>query len=305
VELGYIENRWWQRTIHAALPLPRKPSLSMTLRQCYYKLSPSQRLWARKVVYFPIDLYEKVFKRRSVSIPPKGDIYIGSGDFVAVGSKQVHQLREHIGLQTSDAVLDIGSGIGRTAIPLTTYLDQDGRYEGFDVVEKGVIWCKQNISAKHPRFGFNYVPLHNDLYNTSAGKASEFRFPYLDDSFDKAFLFSVFTHMGVAEIAHYLAEIDRVLKPGGECLATFFLYNDENEASITSREDFNFPFARDGYRLMDATVESANIAISESSLERMLVGTKLRVDRIVEGHWKNDVAKNPNNDFQDMVVLKR
>lgn len=277
----------------------------MTLRQLYYKLSPGQRLLARKVVYLPIDLYDRVFRKRASPMPSRGDIYIGSGDFEAVGQQQVRQLREHLKLKPTDVVLDIGSGIGRTAIPLAAFLNEAGRYEGFDVVEKGVRWCQSNISSRFPHFGFTYVPLHNDLYNTSAGKASAFRFPYADGTFDKAFLFSVFTHMGVAEIGHYLKEIDRVLKPDGSCLATFFLYNEDNEAAITSREDFNFPFAREGYRLMDANVEAANIAISEVTLRSMLAHTKLRPDLIVEGHWKGHVAKSTSNDFQDMVLLRR
>ena len=45
------------------------------------------------------------------------------------------------GLKPEHRVLDIGSGIGRVAIPLTEYLNEKGSYEGFDVVELGVNWC--------------------------------------------------------------------------------------------------------------------------------------------------------------------
>ena len=98
----------------------------------------------------------------------------------------------------------------------------------FDVVEKGVNWCNAKIKKDHPNFNFRYVPLNNDLYNPSSlAKASEFHFPYADEQFDLAFLFSIFTHMQTEEIDHYLTEIYRVLKPGGKCLATFFLYKEE------------------------------------------------------------------------------
>lgn len=43
--------------------------------------------------------------------------------------------------------MDIGSGIGRTAVPLTKFLNPDARYEGFDVVKKGVKWCNAKIKT--------------------------------------------------------------------------------------------------------------------------------------------------------------
>ncbi len=46
------------------------------LRNLYYKLTPKQRLFARRLVYLPIDL----FKKRSIMEPPKGKIFVGSGD---------------------------------------------------------------------------------------------------------------------------------------------------------------------------------------------------------------------------------
>ena len=46
-------------------------------------------------------------------------------------------------------------------------------------------------------------------------KASEYTFPYEDGEFDVVVLTSVFTHMLPDDVAHYLDEIARVLKPGG------------------------------------------------------------------------------------------
>src|SRR5262249_6440676 len=50
----------------------------------------------------------------------------------------------------------------------------------------------------------------------------EFVFPYADASFDFVFLTSVFTHMLPAEVAQYLREVRRVLRPAGRCPAAFF-----------------------------------------------------------------------------------
>ncbi|WP_417943184.1 class I SAM-dependent methyltransferase [Flavobacterium sp. RS13.1] len=131
----------------------------------------------------------------------------------------------------------MGCGIGRAAVALTQYLSKQAKYEGFDVVEKGIIWCKKHITKDFPNFNFQYIPLNNDLYHFTDQKAEEFVFPYENNSFDTIFLFSVFTHMQPLEVQNYFNEIQRVLKTGGKCLGTFFLYDDKNEEVISSKQN--------------------------------------------------------------------
>ncbi len=277
----------------------------MSIRKLYYALPPGLRLLARKLYYLPIDTWEAVSGKRGRYEPPKGDIYIGSGDFIRQGRHQLDLLQRFIDLQAGDAVLDVGSGIGRTAVALTTFLSREARYEGFDVVEKGVNWCNATIRRDFPNFNFRYVPLNNDLYNNSKQKAVEFRFPYDNEQFDKVFLFSVFTHMQIEEIAHYLCEIARVLRPGGQCLATFFLYNKENESRVMARAGFHFPVKREGYRLMDEQVKSANIALDEQLLAEFVAAAGLQQARLIQGYWMDPAMKTADNSFQDVVVLKK
>lgn len=277
----------------------------MSLRKLYYTLPPGLRYLARKVYYLPVDLWEGLTGKRHPYEPPKGDIYIGSGDFIRQGQHQLDLLRRYAGLQPSDAVLDVGSGIGRTAVALTGFLDASGRYEGFDVVQKGVDWCNRKIKKDFPNFNFQYVALNNDLYNNSTNLATGFRFPYPDAQFDKVFLFSVFTHMQVDEIAHYLKEIARVLKPGGQCLATFFLYDDARPDGAVSRTEFNFPVQKQGYRLMDEQVKSANIALAFSTLSSIVDTARLTQTDIIRGYWSDPALKASDNSFQDIVLLRR
>jgi SAM-dependent methyltransferase len=277
----------------------------MSLRSIYYFLSPNMRLLVRKIVYFPIDILESL-SNKNKNIPNKGDIFIGSGDFVAQGKQQLDLLTTYGGLKPDNNVLDIGSGIGRTAYALKTFLNKNAIYEGFDVVEKGILWCKKNITSEYPNFNFTYTPLNNDLYFLTDKKAEKFKFPYTDNSFETVFLFSVFTHMQPLEVQNYLNEIQRVLKPNGKCLSTFFVYNPENEVQISENlGEFNFTFQKDGFRLMNEKVPSANIAFSEIKLNEMLEIAGLIKTNQVNGFWKSKETTNNLQDFQDVIVLEK
>ena len=155
----------------------------------------------------------------------------GADAYKAIGNKFLGHLVDLCGLQPGDAVLDVGCGSGRMALPLTGYLNPVGRYAGFDVSREAIAWCTQNISGSHPNFDFTVADVQSSQYNPKGKyKSSDFRFPYPDGSFDVVLLASVFTHMLPADVRHYLQEIVRVLKPGGQSLITFFLLNEESLA---------------------------------------------------------------------------
>jgi ubiquinone/menaquinone biosynthesis C-methylase UbiE len=277
------------------------------LRKIWYNLSANQRFLIRRLYYFPSDFKDTITGKRHKYVAPRGYIYTGSPAsselYLKQGQQQVGLLKQFVNLKPEDQVLDIGSGVGRTAIALTEYLNEKGGYCGFDAVEEGVKWCNKTIGKDFSNFKFDYVPLDNDLYNKSDIKADDFVFQYEDEQFDKVFLFSVFTHMMVNEIENYLKEIKRVLKPGGMCFTTLFYYNEENENYIASMENFNFPVAKDGYRLMSDKVKSANIAISELKLEAMISASGLTKVTTVDGFWKDkDKGKI---EYQDILVLEK
>lgn len=279
------------------------------LRNIWYNLSSGQRYFIRKMYYLPIDLKDKITGKSHKYVPPRGYIYTGSpasGEkYYKQGQHQIRLMQNYIGLNSNDSVLDIGSGVGRSAMVLTELLDKDSRYEGFDVVKKGVDWCNKKIKKDFPNFNFTYVPLFNDLYNEEKNDASQFIFPYEDASFDKTFSFSVFTHMKMNEIEHYFTEINRVMKPGGLSLHTFFLYDDSDSDYISSLENFNFPVDRGNHKLMSEKVESANIAIHKDELHKMADRSGLEIVSIIDGFWKAEKKENSGNDYQDTVVFKK
>jgi SAM-dependent methyltransferase len=265
-------------------------------RKIYYSLSPAWRLRVRRLVFAPLDW----LPGRHPLAPPRGMIYTGSGDFIQQGKDMVALFRAHSQLHESSRVLDIGSGIGRMAVGLTSFLK--GPYRGFDAVAQGVSWCQTKISPKFPHFEFTYVDLLNDLYKSTGDTATTFVFPYAAEQFDFACSISVFTHMVPAETERYLHESARVLAPGGELFATFFVY--ETVDRLAANPNFKFPYIFDHYALMDEKVVSANVAYQADWLRDVLAAAELKVIKILPGWWSDvDASERPGARFQDIWVV--
>lgn len=277
----------------------------MNKRSLFYSLSPRLRFLVRRLYFLPSDIYAGITGKRHPMEPPKGLIYTGHGDFIAHGMRHLGYLKKFAQLRPEHHVLDVGSGMGRSAAALTTYLNNEGRYDGFDVVKLGVDWCIKKITSRFPNFHFRYIDLKNDLYKSKGADATQFIFPYHENKFDIVFLMSVFTHMSVPEIEHYLDEIHKVLKPGGKCLATFFYFDEATLQSIkTGTTAIKFDTDRGHYRLTDAGVTSANICIEYSYLKNMIESRGFKINETIKGYWRN-FAEKKDNDYQDMIVMEK
>jgi SAM-dependent methyltransferase len=276
------------------------------LRNAYYVLPPSFRRMARRFWYLPADTLDALLGRRGPMIPPRGRIFIGSGDFVKTGTEILNQLKELAGLRPGHRVLDVGCGIGRVAVPLTGYLDQHGSYEGFDIVEPAIRWCRERITSRHPGFRFTHIDLRNDLYNLGTrAKAKDFVFPYGNGEFDLVFLTSVFTHMLPDDVTNYLFQIGRVLKPGGRCFATFFLMNPEARELTENGTGFRFNNRRDHHYLFHSRVREANVAYEEEWLfSELIEPAGLGIEQVRYGYWPGR-PKSTLNNFQDILILRK
>jgi SAM-dependent methyltransferase len=190
----------------------------------------------------------------------------GPAVYKATGNEFLGYLVDLCGLQPGDAVLDVGCGSGRMALPLTGYLNREGRYAGFDVAREAIAWCTENISGTHPNFDFTVADVQSKRYNPKGKyKPSDFRFPYPDGSFDVVLLASVFTHMLPADVKHYMYEIVRVLKPGGRSLITFFLLNELSSAfSKEGMGQIKFEHEMQGARTANVENPEAAIAYPEA-----------------------------------------
>ena len=172
------------------------------------------------------------FGRQRNLVPPIELMHDGPQSYKEFKENGEEFLRHYLklcGLRPHERMLDVGSGIGRKTLPLVTYLNEHGSYDGLELVKAGVDWCTAKYSTRYPNFKFHSIDVYNDLYNREGKyKASEYRFPFGDEQFDFVVLNSVFTHMIAKEIENYFEEIARVLKTGGRCLISFFLLNEES-----------------------------------------------------------------------------
>jgi SAM-dependent methyltransferase len=199
-------------------------------------------------------------------------------DFTKTGEDQVDFLSEFCGLAPDHAVLDIGCGVGRLAVPLTRTLDARGRYEGFDVASYMIEWCGRHISSAHPNFRFTHADVRTSTVDNEGIDAADYVFPYADSSFDLAYAGSLFTHLTPDAAANYLRQIARVLRPGGVFASTWNMYNSASEKVLPSRSLVRtWPFERDQHRLKEADHPESNVAFDELWVRPRYEETGLRI----------------------------
>lgn len=275
--------------------------MNTLIRKVFYSLPVSLRYGIRRVIYLP----EDILKKRNPLVPPKGLLFVGSGDYLKIGEQFFGHFQKYCNLTPNSAVLDIGCGIGRMAVPFTKYLSPEGRYEGFDIVKFGIDWCTKNITSRYPNFNFRVIPLKNDLYRLDTEKkAAELKFPYENESFNFVFLTSVFTHMLPADVENYLAEIHRVLKKNEECFATFFIIDEEMEHSKNPNARKKFLHNFGNYFLMDKNVKEANVAYKKKYIMDTLKKHNFEVTNFIKGSWSG-THENEFSEHQDIIIFKK
>ena len=257
---------------------------------------------ARRAAAAALDAADALTGRRDPLMPPRrllGDDY---SEFERIGQEFLGHFVELGGLEPHHRVLDIGCGVGRMAVPLTRYLSAAGSYEGFDVVEREIEWCRRAISSRHANFAFRVLDVRNERYNPG-GSAGPSAWPFADSTFDFAIAASLFTHLRPADAAAYIAEAGRVLEPGGTLFATFFLLDDETRPRIERGASyFSFRHADGPAAAEDAGSFEAAVAYDLGWLRERLAAAGLEVADLRHGYWSG------TDDFltwQDAIFARR
>jgi len=254
----------------------------------------------------PINSLEIAFGKRDEITPPRGlNSRAGAGDFETIGNEFLNYFIEFGKLKRDDKILDVGSGIGRMAIPLTKYLKKEGEYAGFDVFKDGIKWSQEKITKKYPNFQFQFLDLFNGKYNPD-GKLnpSTFKFPYKEKHFDFVFATSVFTHMLPNDLKNYLSQINHVLKDGGRCLFTFFLLIPESTNLIKQKKSaLDFFYGGQNYKIIDDICPEGSVAYDEDFLLNLFSSNGFNIIEPI--HYGNWCGRTNYVSYQDIIIVKK
>lgn len=159
------------------------------------------------------------------------------------------------GLAEARAVLDLGCGCGRLArwAPV-----EPGRLTGMDIEPRLVRWCAENLPGR-----WKTVRLGAAL-------------PTADGEFDLVYACSVITHLRRDTAGRWLAEVARVLEPGGRALITF---HDERHPQAAAVLD---DLRRDGWAVRFDSLEGSNHLASFTTAEILaeLAGPELEIVQV-------------------------
>lgn len=263
-------------------------------------LSPMYiKLLLRRFLLLPIDL---LLPRKE--LPPRRLVWGGVGNFKKTGDEFLKYLQQICNLKPTEKILDVGCGMGRLAFPLTKYLDENGAYEGLDILKLQIDWLKANITSKYPNFNFHFANVYNKYYNPNGRiMASKYRFLYNDSYFDLVCAVSLFTHMLPRDMENYVSEISRVLKKGGKVLFTFFLSNNENESKkliVLKRLNFKYDFG--GYRSISKRYPEAAVGYDEQQIIALLKCNGFQKLKIFYGSWS---GTGDFLSYQDIVTATK
>ena len=251
-------------------------------------------------------LMDTVLKNRFLPCPDPDSIFVGDGNFQAVGSEFLGHFIRKGGLQKTSRVLDIGCGIGRMAVPLTQYLDFDkGSYCGIDPVAGGINWCQQKVSPAYSNFEFRHVDIAHNLYNPKGAiDGLELVLPYEGNQFDFIIMTSVVTHLPDEEVSAYLREVERLLAPGGRLFMTAFVVDKVAQENVSNKRDARLGFQRYDEGpcwFVPELPPLAAVGFDDGFLDRALTGAGLTTITKSFGHWRGVSSDH----YQDLFVAEK
>lgn len=268
-------------------------------------------------VFLPLDK-ELITRTRNLRlVPALGDRHGGKASYGewchVIGIFQTlmyQQLRN----KTGNTILDAGCGTGILAIASEPFLGENGKYIGIDVQSEEIEICERHYPEDW--FTFQHLNVANMRYAPDQPHKNK-PWNVADSHCDLVTALSLWTHLNEGDARFYLAEVDRVLKPGSKAIITTFLIDDLYEQSLARRDasDGRYHGTSQEQWIFDSVVSASGnwrspawadppekaIGITPAGIQEMLSNTSLRWSATNIGNWK----EVPGIFFQDILIFHK
>jgi SAM-dependent methyltransferase len=281
-----------------AIPLRALSHIPRPLYEPLRKLRTAA-LWMAE----PLDILHRRLTGRSHLPPLWLRRHVGSVASFERSAGEVSVALALLGLtHESDTVLDVGCGCGLMAYEFQRILGPAGRYVGFDVHASAVRWAKRHFAAD-ARLRFEIAELKTPYSERFRTPVVDYRFPLDDAEADFVLAKAVFTHLLEPDARHYLAEVRRVLKPGGRALITLLLLDAPRaEAAPPLPPLFRFPFGGLHFRWIVEAKPTAVVGVDRGYFLSMIADGGLRLRATYDGSWRG-LRLAPSR--EDTLILER
>jgi len=181
-------------------------------------------------------------------------------------------------------------------------------------MERNIAFCRSHYPA--PRFEFIHFDINNPAY-APLQESKKVQWPLTGGDFDLVTALSVWTHLSEDDALFYMKEVNRVLKPGGKAIITFFVLDELYRRSLRTRskeagryhglpqERWIFDqsaYGSDAWFCPKwARVPENAIGITQAGIDRLVSGAELQRVQHYQGNWK----EVPGVFFQDVLVLRK
>ena len=203
--------------------------------------------------------------------------------------------------------LDVGSGCGQLAATVTNIFPK-ARYVGIDAISDAVDYCDREFA--NDRVRFHWLNVYNSVYNLTGSRENP-SFPVESKGTDAVVSISLWTHLWPDIANHYFAESRRVLKDDGVFVGTFFILDDDYDATKHGYYPFEHAFEDNAgmfyqSRRSGVTFESDlrdPVAFTRATLEKMLDDNGMKLDRYLPGRLKLAYHDRGSN-WQDVIIAR-
>src|SRR5262249_47061722 len=161
-----------------------------------------------------------------------------------------------------------------------------------------------NYAPRLANFRFDLVDVSNVRYRPGSGEeAATAAFPYGDDRFDVVCAFAVFMHMQLPEIANYLTEIRRVLRPDGFGVVTLRAVGAGEQPPRT--RDRDWVTVGDGVYTIFPETPGRALAYDDALVRATIDRAGLDIAAAITGKWHNRPVGDGPALGADAYVVKR